>query len=160
MEKQTLGTRIAMRLIVCGALISLGSSIITPSAQAGVSSHLINAKGVGQDNGTGSTTGKVIGGGLLHGTIAGNITPTGISGTVATFVEIVTFTNQHGTLTVRLEGAIDVTTGTFSASGPVVDAAGKLSGATGRISVSGIANFAAGIFTEDITGLISVDLAP
>ena len=79
---------------------------------------------------------------------------------MATFVEIVTFTNQHGTLTVRLEGAIDVTTGQFSATGPVVAATGKLSGATGNISVFGVANFAAGIFTEDITGVISVDLAP
>jgi len=160
MKKRNLGARVATRSIVFGTLVLLGSWIMPAPALAAVSSHLINAKGVGQDNGSGSTTGKVIGGGLLDGTIAGNITPTGISGSVATFTEIVTFTNQHGTLTVRLEGAIDVTTGQFNASGSVIAATGKLSGATGIVSVSGVANFAAGIFTEDITGVIFADLAP
>jgi hypothetical protein len=160
MKKQSFAARIARRWIVCGALLSVGSWMTAAPAQAAMSCHLINVKGVGQDNGTGGTTGNVIGGGLLQGTIAGSITPTGISGTVATFVEIVAFTNQHGTLTVRLEGAIDVTTGQFSATGAVVAATGKLSGATGNISVSGVANFAAGIFTEDITGVICADLAP
>jgi hypothetical protein len=30
----------------------------------------------------------------------------------------------------------------------------------GNISVSGVANFAAAVFTEDITGAVCVDLAP
>jgi hypothetical protein len=160
MKKQGFAARIARRWIVCSALMSVGSWMTATPAQAAVSCHLMNAKGVGQDNGSGSTTGNVIGGGLLHGTLAGSITATGISGAVATFVEIVTFTNQDATLTVRLEGAIDVSTGQFSATGPVVAATGKLSGATGNISVSGVANFTAGIFTEDITGVICADLAP
>jgi len=128
--------------------------------RASTSCHLINARGVGQDPGTGSTTGNVIGGGLLQGTIAGSITVTGISGTVATFTEKVIFTNQHGTLTVVVTGAIDLTTGQFNASGPVTASTGRLSGATGNISVSGVANFAAAIFTEDINGAVCVDLAP
>jgi hypothetical protein len=97
---------------------------------------------------------------LLHGTLAGSLTITGVSGTVATFMETVTFTNQHGTLTVVVTGAIDVTTGQFNASGPVTAATGKLFGATGNISLSGVANFATAIFTEDITGVVCVDLAP
>jgi hypothetical protein len=129
-------------------------------ARAAVSCHLINAKGVGQDLGAGSTTGNVIGGGLLEGTIAGSITVTGVSGTVASFTETVTFTNRLGTLTVVVTGAIDLNTGQFNASGPVTAGTGKLSGATGNISVSGVANFAAAVFTEDITGAICVDLAP
>lgn len=160
MKNPNFRTRIASRLILWGVLISVGSWMVATPALAGVSCHLINAKGVGQDNGSGSTTGSVIGGGLLQGALAGSITPTGFSGTVATFFEIVTFTNQHGTLTVRLEGAIDVTTGQFHATGAVVDATGKLSGATGHISVSGVANFVTGIFTEDISGVICADLAP
>jgi hypothetical protein len=138
----------------------LGSLMTVSPAQAGVSCHLINAKGVGQDLGGGSETGNVIGGGLLHGTIGGSISVTGVSGTIASFVETVTFTNQHGTLTVVVTGAIDVTTGQFNASGPVTAATGKLSGATGNISFSGVANFAAAIFTEDITGVVCADLAP
>jgi hypothetical protein len=146
-------------MVLFGVLVSLGALMSTP-AQAGVACHLINAKGVGQELGGGSTTGAVIGGGLLHGTLAGSITITRVSGTVASFTETVTFTNQHGTLTVVVTGAIDVTTGQFYACGPVTTATGKLSGATGTVSLSGVAQFATGIFTEDITGVIHVDLAP
>ena len=143
-----------------GVLVSLGTLMTITPAQAGVSCHLINAKGVGEDLGGGNTTAKVIGGGLLQGTIAGSLTITGVSGTVASFMETVTFTNQHGTLTVVVTGAIDVITGQFNASGPVTAASGKLSGATGALSLSGVAHFAAAIFTEDITGVVCVDLAP
>jgi hypothetical protein len=160
MLKHDFGIGHAGRLLFLGALVALGSWMTVTPAQAGVSCHLINAKGVGNDNGSGGTTGNVIGGGLLQGTISGTITPTGISGTVATFIEILVFNNQHGTLTVRLEGAIDVTTGQFAAGGPVVEATGKLLGATGNISVTGIANFATQIFTEDIGGVVCANLAP
>ena len=100
---------------------------------------------------SGTTAGNVIDGGLLQGTIAGNLSVTGVSGNIASFVETVTFTNQHGTLTLVVTGAIDVTTGQFKASGPVTAATGKL---------SGVVDFATGIFTEDITGSVCVDLAP
>src|SRR3954463_11376943 len=83
----------------CSAMLLVALMAVCP-ARAGVSCHLINAKGVGQDLGAAGTTGKLIGGGLLQGNVSGNITGTGISGTVASFVETVTFTNQHGTLTV------------------------------------------------------------
>jgi len=152
--------RIANPTVMVFVLGSLGALMTASPSQAGVSCHLINAKGVGQDLGGGSTSAKIIGGGLLQGTIAGSLSITGITGTVATFVETVTFTNQHGTLTVMVTGAIDLTTGQFNASGPVTAASGKLSGATGNISLSGVANFATAIFTEDITGVVCVDLAP
>jgi hypothetical protein len=148
----------SLPLIALGFLVSLGA-LISP-AQAEVSCHLINAKAVGQDHGGGATTGSVIGGGLLHGTIAGSITGTGLVGTVASFVETVTFTTQHGTLTVMVTGAIDITTGQFNASGPVTAATGKLSGASGNIALSGVVNFATGVFSEDISGAVCVNLAP
>jgi len=141
-------------------VLSLLAAMTVSPARAGVACHLINAKGVGQDQGGGSTTGNVIDGGLLQGTIAGNISVTGVSGNIASFVETVTFTNRHGTLTIVVTGAIDVTTGHFNASGPVTAATRKLSGATGNIALSGVVNFATGIFTEDITGSVCVDLAP
>ena len=53
----------------------LGSLMTVSLAQAGVSCHLVNAKGVGQDLGGGSITGNVIGGGLLQGTITRSISP-------------------------------------------------------------------------------------
>ena len=144
--------------MVLGLLLSLGT--LTSSAQAGVSCHLINAKGFGQDHGGGQTTANVVGGGLLHGTLAGSITGTGLTGNIATFVETVTFTNQHGTLTVVATGAIDITTGQFNATGAVTAATGKLAEATGNIALSGTVDFATGIFTEEITGVVCVDLQP
>ena len=152
--------RFRISRIASPSMLLLGALMTITPAQAGVACHLINAKGVGQDLGGGSTTANVIGGGLLQGTIAGSLTITGVSGTVASFVETVTFTNQHGTLTAVVTGAIDVITGQFNASGPVTAATGKLSGATGALSLSGVAHFATAIFTEDITGVVCVDLAP
>jgi hypothetical protein len=65
-----------------------------------------------------------------------------------------------GTLTVEVTGAINILTGRFSATGSVKDATGKLAGATGNISFSGVTDFATGLFTESIRGVICVDLAP
>jgi hypothetical protein len=147
-------------LVLLCVLLSVGGLITACPVQAASSNHLINAKAVGQDLGGGSTTASVIGGGLLQGTLAGNLTITGVTGTVASFTNTVTFTNQHGSLTAVLTGAIDLTTGQYNASGTVTDATGKLAGATGNLALSGVVNFATAIFAEDITGAIRVDLAP
>jgi hypothetical protein len=145
--------------MVSGALV-MGALMTVSPAQAEVSCHLINGKAVGQDLGGGRTAGATIGGGLLQGTIAGTIVGTGITGTVASFQETVIFTNSRGTLTVVVTGGIDVTTGQFNGSGPITAATGKLSGATGNLSLSGAVNFATGIFSEDVSGVICADLAP
>ena len=135
------------------------ASFFSVPAEAGVSCHVINAKGVGEDLG-GATTGNVIGGGLLHGTFESTIFITDVSGTLASFIETVTFTMRRATLTAVFAGKIDLATGESSASGPVTGSTGKLSGATGNLSFSGTLDLATGIFTEDLTGLICVDLAP
>ena len=133
---------------------------VTPS-QAATSCHMIEAKAAGPDDGTGKTTGKVVGGGLLHGTLEGAVTPTSapVDGVVP-FTEVVKFTSELGTLTVEVTGAINVATGRFIASGSVKDATGKLAGATGSIALAGVVDFATGLFTESIRGVICVDLAP
>ncbi len=71
-----------------------------------------------------------------------------------------TFTTNRGTLTVVVNGAIDLATGQFNASGPVTAATGKLLGATGNLSVSGVVHFSSGVFTEDINGVVCAELAP
>jgi hypothetical protein len=130
------------------------------SAQARESCHAINAKGVGQDLGEGQTEAQILGGGLLHGTTAGNFAITGFSGTVASIAGTVKFTTKHGTLTVDVTGTLDTATGEFNASGPVSDATGKLAGATGNLALSGVENLSDGSFVEEVTGEICVDLAP
>ena len=64
------------------------------------------------------------------------------------------------TVLVDLAGTLDLTTGQFSASGPIVAATGKLSGATGSLTLSGVQDLAdpAGGFTETVSGSICVDL--
>jgi hypothetical protein len=122
--------------------------------------HKINAKGVGQDLGGGNTTAQIIGGGLLNGTTAGAFVIVGGAPPVFAIQGSVVFTTDKATLTVGVSGAFDVSTGAFSASGPVTDTTGKLEGATGSLTLSGVQNLATGAFTETVTGSICVNLSP
>ena len=61
---------------------------------------------------------------------------------------------------VQIVGTFDVLSGEFSASGPVTGSTGKLAGATGILTLSGVEDFSDGTFLEDVSGSISVNLAP
>ena len=118
----------ALRVGLCGFLA--GMLLLAGSVQAGTggeSCHRINAKGVGQDLGGGHTTARIIGGGLLHGTTAGAFTIGGAPPVFAIQGSVV-FTTSQATLAVGVSGTFDVSTGAFSASGPVTAATGKLEG--------------------------------
>jgi hypothetical protein len=145
------------QLLLC-ALIGVLTMISL--AQAAVSCHKINAKGIGQDLGGGVTNANIDGGGLLNGTTVGNFTITGFSPPLASFVGTVQFTANRATLIVTVAGILDVATGEFSASGPVTGATGKLAGATGTLLLDGIEDLSNGSFVEDVTGLVCADLAP
>ena len=139
--------------IAAAVILTLGQ------AQAAVSCHKINAKGVGQDLGGGMTEARIIGGGLLHGTTQGNFVIVGGAPPVFSISGTVTFTTRQATLTVALTGTFDVSTGAFVTTGPVMSATGKLTGATGTLTLDGIENLTTGKFTEEVSGLICVDLA-
>ncbi len=141
-------------------LLAMGFTALVP-LHAATSCHEIQAKGMGQDDGTGKTKGQLFGGGLLHGTIEGAVTPISppVDGKVS-FTEVVTFSTNHGNMVVELAGSINVTTGVFKASGPVRDATGKFAGARGEIELSGIVDFSTGQFVENIEGWICINLAP
>lgn len=143
--------------IVAALLILFGSG---QTAVAAVSCHEITATGVGQDLGDGNTTAEVSDGGLLQGTTAGSFVVTDFSGfPVLAIAGTVTFTTNKGTLTVSVAGTLDVSTGDFTASGPLSAATGKLTGATGSLTFAGNENLVTGGFTETITGSICVDLS-
>jgi hypothetical protein len=99
--------------------------------------------------------------GLLQGTTAAAFTSTGVTDTGFTYAGPLTVTTNRGTVTLDLTGRLDVTTGQFSASGPIVAATGKLSGATGSPTLTGVQDLTdpAGSFTETVSGSICVDLA-
>ena len=146
--------RIAQRsaFIAAAVIATLGQ------AHAAVSCHKINAKGVGQDLGGGITEARIIGGGLLHGTTQGNFVITGGAPPVFAIAGTVTFTTRQATLTVALTGTFDVATGAFVTTGPVLTATGKLTGATGTLTLDGTQDLSTGRFTEEVNGLICVDL--
>jgi hypothetical protein len=82
-------------------------------------------------------------------------TPTGIA-----FAGDITFTTNRSTLTLDLDGTLDLATGEFAASGDVREATGKLDGATGTLTLAGVQNLLdpAGSFTEKVSGEICADL--
>jgi hypothetical protein len=137
--------------------------LFVSSADAAVSCHKINAKGVGQDVGGGVTQAQIIGGGLLQGTTAGSFTVVGGTPPLLLISGTVTFTVNRGTLTVQVGGSFDVSNPSdakFVVSGPVTSATGKLAGATGTLMPEGDESLVTGKFTEEISGLVCVDLAP
>ena len=158
-----------MRRVQVVALLPLLILIPAAPATAAVSCHQITSKGVGQGAppqagdppGLIRTLAQIRGGGLLQGTTEAAFqvtspTPTGIA-----FAGDITFTTNRATLTVELDGTLDLATGDFQASGDVSEATGKLDGATGAITLTGVQNLLdpAGSFTETVSGEICVDLA-
>ena len=144
-----------------GVALSVASlGLMAGPASAAASCHKMNAKGVGQDLGDGSTVANINGGGLLNGTTQGTFTISG--GTAPRFLinGTVEFTSNKATLTVGVNGFFDVGSGEFSATGPVTASTGKLAGATGNLTLSGSQDLTTGVFNETIFGTICVDLAP
>ena len=147
--------------VVAMVSIAVAGALLTDSpAYAAVSCHKINAKGVGQDLGSGSTQAQIIGGGILQGTTQGSFSITGGTPPVFLIGGTVTFTTNRATLTVAVIGTFNVATGEFVATGPVTLSTGKLAGATGTLLLEGVEDLTNGKFAEDVTGLICVNLAP
>ncbi len=146
------GVRLLVALAACVA--------VAVPAHAAVSCHKINAKGVGQDLGGGMTQARIIGGGLLHGTTQGSFEITGGAPPVFTIAGTVVFTTRKGTATATVAGTFDVGTGDFLSSGPVTASTGRLAGMTGTLVLDGNEDLATMKFTEEVSGLVCVDLAP
>jgi len=133
-----------------------------------VSCHKINAKGAGQGAppeagdppGLVRTVAQIRGGGHLQGTTEAAFQITDPTPTGFTFVGDLTFTTNRATLTVALDGTLNVVTGEFAASGTVTGSTGKLEGASGTLTFEGVQDLAdpAGSFTETVKGEICVDL--
>ena len=134
------------------ALILVGGAQAASSDDDGCSA--INATGVGQDLGGGNTIATIRQAGFLNGTTSGHFDITGGAPPEFTIAGTVVFTAKHGTLTVNLSGTFNVATGEFTASGPVAGGTGKLAGATGNLTFTGVENLETGAFTETITGTV------
>jgi hypothetical protein len=97
--------------------------------------------------------------GLLRGSTEAAFTITGATPTGISFAGELTFFTQRGTLTLDLEGALDLSTGEFTSSGPVRSGTGRFAGAVGTISLDGLQDLTdpAGSFTETVTGEVCAD---
>jgi hypothetical protein len=150
-------------------LLPLGLLVAPSPALASASCHRITATGTGSGAPAQPgdppnlvrTQAQLSDAGLLQGTTAAAFTITGLTSTGFTFAGPLTVSANRGTVTLDLTGTLDVTTGQFSGSGPIVASTGKLSGATGSLTLSGVQDLTdpAGSFTETVTGSICVDLA-
>jgi hypothetical protein len=140
--------------LVATLLITIGQ------AEAAVSCHKINAKGIGQDNFDLTTRANINGGGLLNGTTMSTLMPTGFADPYLSFGGTIVFTTGQATLTASIAGMLDVTTGAFSAMANVTGGTGKLAGATGMLSFDGVEDLTTGRFVEDVGGVVCADLSP
>jgi len=106
------------------------------------------------------TRAKLTDAGLLQGTTAAAFTITGVTVTGISFAGPLTVTTNRATVVLDLTGSLDLTTGQFIASGPIVSTTGKLSGATGFLTLSGVQELTdpAGRFSETVSGSICIDL--
>ncbi len=156
------------RAAVLALLVPLLMLVQPGPATAGVSCHQINATGAGRGAppqpadppGLIRTVAQIRGGGLLQGTTEAAFQVTGVTPTGIAFAGDITFTTNRATLTVDLDGTLDLASGEFAASGGVIGATGKLDGATGRLTLAGVQDLLdpAGSFTETVSGVICVDL--
>ena len=109
------------RIAVLAVLLPLLTLLQAGPAAAGVSCHQINATGAGQGAapqagdppGLIRTVAQIRGGGLLHGTTEAAFQVTGPTPTGIAFAGDITFTTNRGTLSVDLDGTLDLTTGDF-----------------------------------------------
>jgi hypothetical protein len=108
------------------------------------------------DFGTNTVEGRVIGGGILHGTAQGSFTFTSVdpqTGT-ATYEGTYLITTRHGTLSLDLfDGVIDLVTLTGSNNSVVTAGTGRFAGATGGLFFEGGVE-ADGTFTDCLSGTI------
>jgi len=149
-------------------LLPLALLVVPSPAVAAESCRAINATGVGSGAptepgdppGLVRTRAQLADAGLLQGTTAAAFTVTGLTDTGISFAGPLTITTNRATVVVGLTGTLDLGTGQFAASGPIVAATGKLSGATGSLTLAGQQDLTdpAGGFTETVSGSICVDL--
>ena len=156
------------RTAVLALLFPLLVLVHAGPATAAVSCHQVNATGSGQGAapqagdppGLIRTVAQIRGGGLLQGTTEAAFQATGPTPTGIAFSGQITFSTNRGTLSVDLDGTLDLTTGDFSASGDVGGGTGKLASATGTLTLAGTQDLLdpAGSFTETVSGEVCVDL--
>lgn len=144
--------------LLLGALLLSGTSPAVAAAP-GSQCRRVNAVGTGQAGPDGRSTAAVITrDGLLKGATAAtfDVDVTALP-PVLPFDGGIVFTTHRGTLTLTLTGTLNVATGAFTATGPVISGTGRFTGVTGGLTAAGTQDLATGAFTEVVTGTVCLD---
>ena len=162
MKQWELSKRINGSLV--GLLILWGLGNIT-DIQAQTSGQTLNINGKGFGNlTTGTTTsGIIVGAGILNGKTDATFTdskPSGgglidVDATTLSYVATVVIKAKRGTLTMQDVGIFDTANGKFSSVSKVTGGTGRFAGATGFLFFHGD-TFPDGRFIDEITGEIEV----
>jgi hypothetical protein len=112
----------------------------------------VHAAGVGQDLGNGMTEATISSHGVVLGTTHATFTPTSVTPTSESFTGPIVFSSKLGTLTAQVDGAFDITAGTFTATSTSIAGTQLLRGVGGQVTLNGTENLSTGAFTETITG--------
>jgi hypothetical protein len=118
--------------------------LLVPAGQAlaDASCDHVSAKGEGEQHDGGRITADLNGGGALSGSGKADLKTTGVHGSDLSFEGDVKIDTDNGSLEASIEGTLDLRSGKFSASGPVTDSSGELSGAKGDLDIQGVENLA------------------
>jgi hypothetical protein len=112
----------------------------------------VHAAGVGQDLGNGMTEATISSHGVVLGTTHATFTPTSVTPTSESFTGPIVFSSKVGTLTAQVDGAFDITAGTFTATSTSIAGTQLLRGVSGQVTLNGTENLSTLTFMETITG--------
>ncbi len=117
----------------------------------------LHAKGVGVDDGMGTTTATLYRGGREFASTVGTFTLGTVDADgVATFTGTIVLTNDHGTLNAPVDGTLDTTSGRFASLSDDVTGTGDYANVTGRLRFRGVEDLEGLTFTEHVYGKLCV----
>jgi hypothetical protein len=115
-----------------------------------------HALGDGVTNTDGTTTATVYRGSREFGTTTGTFTLGETLDGVTSFTGTIVFTNDKGTLTAPVEGALDTVSGEFGARSSSLTGTDDYANVTGKLRVWGTQNLTDGTFSEHLLAKLCV----
>lgn len=151
----------ALRRVLLLALFAT-ACLLVPAGQALAkgSCDKVHAKGDGKHRDGGHMTADLNGDDLLSGSGEAQLKTTGVDGSDLSFEGDVKIDTGDGSLQAKVEGTLDLRSGKFSASGPVTDSSGDLSGATDDLDLEGVEDLADRSFTVEVSTEVCAEEDP
>jgi hypothetical protein len=156
----------AATLLAAAGLVAAGLTAAAPAEASHGHGHAwghfkghcraVHARGVGTDDGAGTTNATLYRGNRAIGTTVGTLTIGTITDGIAPFTGTIVFTDAAGTLNAPIEGTLDTATGEFMATSDSVTGTGAYGSVTGELTFRGVEDLTALTFTETVHGKLCV----